>query len=155
MPPLIPYFYGLGSGSLAIRSPCQLKIHKFQGDHLRPFSAAFAKFFANNTLPKLKGAGFLDASTKKTYFKAYKGAIFSLFPTRLLLLPDDNKIPWWSDLTARFIRSAEQAALNNLSQYNQVKLTALCQDTSTNIHADDSNAWSASDIWYRARERSE
>ena len=115
----------------------ELSIHHIEGDHLLPFVAAFAKFFANNDLPKSRGTGVLDPSTKKTYSKAFKGAMHSQFPTHPYLRPGDKNSQGWTNLTARFSRSSEQAALKELSQYNLVKSTALYRDTNTNVHADD------------------
>ena len=78
--------------------------------------------------------------------------MLSLFPTHPLLEPGDNNSQWWTNLTACFSRSAEEYSLKDLSEYNQVKSTALYRNTSTNIHANDNNAWSTSDIWYSASE---
>ena len=133
----------------------ELSINHIKGNHLFPFVFGFAKFFANNALPKSRGTGVLDPSTKLTYFKAFRGAMHSLFPTHPYLQPGDSNIQWWTDLTARFKRSTEQAALKNLSQYNSVKSTALYRDTSTDVHAEDCSAWEGTNIWYRAVERSE
>ena len=91
----------------------KLSIDHITGDHLFPFVSGFAKFFANNALPKSRGTGVLDPSTKLVYFKAFRGAMHPLFPTHHYLQPGDSNIQWWTDLTARFKRSAEQAALKD------------------------------------------
>ena len=133
----------------------KLSLDHIKGDHLFPFVSLFGKFFADNALPKSRGTGVLDPSTKHVYFKAFRAAMHPLFPTHPYLQPGDSNIQWFTDLTTRFKRSAEQAALKDLSQYNTVKSTALYRDTSTDVHAEDSSAWGGNDIWYRAAERSE
>ena len=45
----------------------ELSINHIKGDHLFPFVTGFAKFFANNALPKSRGTGVLDPSTKLVY----------------------------------------------------------------------------------------
>ena len=51
------------------KSLAALSMDQIKGDHMLIFAGRFGKFFANNSLRKVKGAGVLDASTKFVYFK--------------------------------------------------------------------------------------
>ena len=131
-----------------------LSMDHIKGDHLLPFADRFAKFFSNNSLPKARGAGVLDASTKFTYFKAFRQTMYQYFPEHEELQPKDTP-GWWTDLMARFKREAEQSALRDPSISIAVKSTPLYRDTSTDVNGEDFSAWGGRDIWFRAAERSE
>ena len=69
-----------------------LSMNDIKGDHLFPFVTRFGQFFANNALPKSRGAGVLDASTKFVYFKAFRSTMHRMFPTHTHLQHGDSLI---------------------------------------------------------------
>ena len=136
------------------KSLVALSMDYIKGDHMLVFAGRFGKFFANNSLRKVKGAGVLDASTKFVYFKAFRKVMYQRFPEHEELQPKDTPV-WWTDLMARFKREAEQCSLRDPSVSVAVKSAPLYRDTSADVHGEDFSAWGGGDIWHRAAERGE